>query len=570
MYRFSHHSLTALLLLLSLLSCRKERGDETILSGDFTGKWAEVDQDQHSSSYLDFFMGKCYSYECSGKHRVRDHKMYGCRNMDRVINQISDYHNDGLNSITIGEEVFPFLRITADQVKIGEKMYARFNTFVDDHYKSDQPEQVDFDSPRYTMTLGKDNQLAFHVYPDGSLWSQARWSSDRSDIVAVDSEGIVSAINVGSATITLTLDDIVSTNCIVSVAADLSADGTANSYIVPRQGTWEFSCLYKGNSLEPLPQADSVAVLWESRGGLEDVLPGDIIDNISLSDNKSRVQFTAGKNDGNALIGVFDHNDALLWSWHIWVCKDYKVEEKAQRYRYNAGIMMDRNLGATSIDPDSPKCYGLLYQWGRKDPFPGQGMMDGNLQSKYTLGTVPKTPVDAATGTIDYTTTHPTEFITATQESEYDWIFAERCDTLWSDKKSKFDPCPPGWRVPTGRQAGKTNGVWYTAMNTSETWSRTKAGSHGCLDAKDKLVPSSVSCILPTSGRILSSGAYVQCGTRGFYWSNNQYKDHTPDYLFLIYNSGDSSPFGLYLTHRNWSGNEEHRANAFSVRCYKM
>ena len=43
--------------------------------------------------------------------------------------------------------------------------------------------------------------------------------------------------------------------------------------------------------------------------------------------------------------------------------------------------MMDRNLGAASAMPASKteaeviKTYGLLYQFGRKDPFPGPGEM---------------------------------------------------------------------------------------------------------------------------------------------------------------------------------------------------
>jgi len=32
---------------------------------------------------------------------------------------------------------------------------------------------------------------------------------------------------------------------------------------------------------------------------------------------------------------------------------------------------MDRNLGAATVTTNTVSTLGLLYQWGRKDPFPG-------------------------------------------------------------------------------------------------------------------------------------------------------------------------------------------------------
>ena len=34
---------------------------------------------------------------------------------------------------------------------------------------------------------------------------------------------------------------------------------------------------------------------------------------------------------------------------------------------------MDRNVGATTNAPDSFDCHGMIYQWGRKDPFTSAG-----------------------------------------------------------------------------------------------------------------------------------------------------------------------------------------------------
>ena len=100
----------------------------------------------------------------------------------------------------------------------------------------------------------------------------------------------------------------------------------------------------------------------------------------------------AAKGGGNGMIAAYDANDAILWSWHIWVT-DYNPDatgnetvlepstKRKQKYAYRNDIsslpMMDRNLGAlegyTSVPADEiakSRTNGLHYQWGRKDPFP--------------------------------------------------------------------------------------------------------------------------------------------------------------------------------------------------------
>ena len=68
--------------------------------------------------------------------------------------------------------------------------------------------------------------------------------------------------------------------------------------------------------------------------------------------------------------------------------------------------MMDRNLGATSSIPGSGCEYGLLYQWGRKDPFLG-AQYDGAWGLSASTIEWP-TPVvsDATNGTIEYVVSH--------------------------------------------------------------------------------------------------------------------------------------------------------------------
>lgn len=77
---------------------------------------------------------------------------------------------------------------------------------------------------------------------------------------------------------------------------------------------------------------------------------------------------------GNAVIGAYDANDELIWSWHVWAT-DYDPEGENGSVELNGYTMMTRNLGAlangNATTSEILASYGLYYQWGRKDPFIG-------------------------------------------------------------------------------------------------------------------------------------------------------------------------------------------------------
>ena len=194
-------------------------------------------------------------------------------------------------------------------------------------------------------------------------------------------------------------------------ATNLSADGTANCYIVTEPGTYLFTPT-KGNSSLPIGEIASVEVLWESFG--TDVIPtvGDIIHSPSYSNGQISFKTAETFRDGNAVIAARNSENEILWSWHIW-CASEGYKEHV--YANNAGTMMDRNLGATSATPGDVGALGLLYQWGRKDPFLGASEIDragwtrsissredfwwGHIGSSSTIGT------------IEYATANPNYFI---------------------------------------------------------------------------------------------------------------------------------------------------------------
>ena len=70
------------------------------------------------------------------------------------------------------------------------------------------------------------------------------------------------------------------------------------------------------------------------------------------------------------MIAVKDASGKILWSWHIWAT-DFDPNAKTLKYTNDNGStweFMDRNLGAANAESGSFGAFGLLYQWGRKDP----------------------------------------------------------------------------------------------------------------------------------------------------------------------------------------------------------
>lgn len=205
---------------------------------------------------------------------------------------------------------------------------------------------------------------------------------------------------------------------------------------------------------------------------------------------------------GNVVIAA-KVNGEIKWSWHLW-CMDNSVieyddsiglyvykDEKVQHYCTNE--WMDRNLGAFNLeDIKGPGSRGLGYQWGRKDPFNMGGQFPEFLDSKrgekkwpegnlytplgvYTMfdvelnkpnnfpGTSISTLYDASAlngkDALEYSIKNP--FVQIYQLGSVDWRANIRSDT-WNasdGKKTPYDPCPIGWRVPSGTE--DPNGPLY-------------------------------------------------------------------------------------------------------------
>lgn len=254
-------------------------------------------------------------------------------------------------------------------------------------------------------------------------------------------------------------------------------------------------------------QPESAALLWynnpDNIEGNSPVVPSSV----SYDEATGRISFSTPDNfvEGNAVIAAFDASGAILWSWHIWAVENYDANAEA-RYagRY---VFMDRNLGATAgpeanvgDNKDAAKALGNYYQWGRKDPFPAASsytgkhsvpedwglscwtglpeyklsdnrifsgdrvrngrMLGSTLGNSYRLSDA----VDESVrfphkwmfgGTSDavwpqyswFTTNDQFGNRTWQEQSEWRWLWGATQEAV--NVKTIYDPCPPGWKVPT-------------------------------------------------------------------------------------------------------------------------
>ena len=402
------------------------------------------------------------------------------------------------------------------------------------------------------LFIGNSENLHVTTFPeDVSLI----WSSSNTTVANVDQYGLVTAKSPGSSIITVMTEDgnkSATCNLTVHEIIDLSSIETANSYIISQSGGYKIKTV-KGNSSQSVGSVASSEVLWESFGTTTTPSVGDVVSDAYYRDGYIRIIIPQNIKNGNAVIAAKDASGNILWSWHIWVCKGYDPAATAQTYYNNAGVMMDRNLGATSATPGDVGALGLLYQWGRKDPFLGSSsiLSSPSTKAKSTLSWPFKVPSNSSNGTIAYATAHPTTFITR-NDSNNDWYYtgsSSSDNTRWQSSKTIYDPCPPGWRVPDGGSSG----VWSKAVGSSRSFTRTYDSTNKGMNFSGKF--GSASTIwYPASGyQSFVDGSLYSVGSLGYWWSCTP---NVSTAYYLIYIDGNVGPSG--------SGS---RADGLSVRC---
>lgn len=341
----------------------------------------------------------------------------------------------------------------------------------------------------------------------------------------------------------------IQSNLNIVTATDLSSPTSANCYIVSEPGLYKFKAV-KGNSCEVVGSVASASIIWETFGTL--TIPDylELIGGVCYKDGYIVFNTSATFKEGNAVIAAMDANSNILWSWHIWLTD----QPQEQVYNNNAGTLMDRNLGATSATPGDLGALGLLYQWGRKDPFLGASSISSSTPAKSTIAWPSAVSTSSSIGTIEYITSHPTTFVTA-PSLPYDWHYASRDNTLWTtnDKtKSIYDPCPAGWRVPDG----DSNGVWSKALASPDVYIDNYDSINKGMNFFGKF-GSDQFIWYPASGYRYNSGVGLSLvGHNSRHWSASPYGNDACGLSFS--SSGSVAPLYGY-----------NRACGYSVRCFK-
>ncbi len=322
---------------------------------------------------------------------------------------------------------------------------------------------------------------------------------------------------------------------------DLAEDGeTANCYVVSKAGSYKFP-LVKGNDPEhTLSEISKVTVLWETDNTSASQTVGSIVKDVTNNSRYVYFNTPSTLKNGNAVIAAWRKvggKDTIVWSWHIWVCKDFDPDASAQTLRRKPKPMMDRNLGALSNSATSPLSNGFFYQWGRKDPFPGAiesyVAADGGAGTymSTTAGTLKLEPAVNSTRsvTVVYVTAHPDVFITSTEGY---WL-PSSINTLWGVEskyqggqitekvyKSLYDPCPPGWKVPrahvmNGTQHVESQEAWSGLSSTEYRWEAYGQGIY--------LPTTQGEAWYPNNGYITKEGKVIMVGQYCCYWSCDPY-----------------------------------------------
>ncbi|MBQ9463474.1 MAG: hypothetical protein IJU68_07470 [Bacteroidales bacterium] len=242
----------------------------------------------------------------------------------------------------------------------------------------------------------------------------------------------------------------------------LDAAGGANCYIVSAPGAYKFKAL-KGGSKQEIGEPASAEVLWETWNTTEEPASGSVVASAAYADDYIIIHMPAALHPGNAVVAARDADGAILWSWHIWVPQ---TPVTADSYGDIMGAaVMSRNLGAL-VDTKAegmvdPLSYGLVYQWGRKDPF-----VNSPTALKNDLAAYVGAAEEVAAGQISLADAIGNPRLLG-HTNDGNWM-DEVDETLWSnDEKSIYDPCPPGYRVPA-RNTNKP--FWSGNLTAAAGW----------------------------------------------------------------------------------------------------
>lgn len=205
--------------------------------------------------------------------------------------------------------------------------------------------------------------------------------------------------------------------------------------------------------------------------------------------------------------------------------------------------------------------YGKLYQWGRKY---GQGYSgDFYINKDDPYGTYSDAAsAEFADGPVTILEgNHPDNanvYYVVDFSNDADWLYGG-LTMIWNrgndnrPRKTEYDPCPDGWRVPTINELS-------TLIKHQSSWATNEDGQDGFwLSGSNQYSSDAPQIFLPAAGANNVEGGYYR-GRGGFYWSSSIGKVDsfgTPTSQRLFFEAVQYTDW-IYKSYRN---------DSYSIRC---
>ncbi len=338
----------------------------------------------------------------------------------------------------------------------------------------------------------------------------------------------------------------------VEGAVSLDADGTqpANCFVIDKPGIYSF---YAKNPLGEYP------------AGIPE---------------ETQIYIHVQEVGGNTVVGYVDPaSKKILWTWHIWTStvslEDMSLTRNTTATDNNQTVtrsivMLDRLLGAVNTTPGTAGPHGLYYQWGRKDPIIGVGIIgqfsSTEDESETEIGgaatassSINKTYVedwyfddgDEETKTHQGASAYPTRYISNNDNAP------SVEDITWA---AVANPCPYGYHIPN---SDESKAIW--GVNASLNYGGMELVYHadGTTEGMDTethlgFVLKGLDVWFPNNGnRARKAGRMLNLGRQHHYWC---------DYL----NASGASGYAARIRDNQINpGAAINRGNACSIRCVK-
>lgn len=347
---------------------------------------------------------------------------------------------------------------------------------------------ISLDKTALTLTEEETCQLTATIDPADATNQNVTWTSDDTAVATVSSDGLVTAVQAGTATITVTTEDGGKTaTCRVTVK--MKEIPVTDVFLDYAEAT-----LTEGDTLQltaTVSPADATNqnVSWES----SDTFVATVSDSGLIT----------AVSEGTATITVTTEDGGLTASCLVTVIKEESGDDDGHEY---VDLGLSVKWATCNIGASSPEEYGDYFAWGETAPKSD----DSWTTYKWCEGTdstLTKYNINSDYGIVDDRTR---------LEMEDDAACAN-----WGEQ----------WRMPTDAE-------WSELMdNCISMWTI----QNGVLGRKFVSKKNGNSIFLPTAGRWYE-GSLVDARSHGYYWSSTLCTD-APDNAYCV----DFSSRGIYL-----------------------